>query len=124
MAQQYIYNSDYVNRVNEEIYREISSLHEQCSERGINPNKNDDIIVHNNASYGSLPVKNVGTGNATDGRLNLITGFGAVILTLLVVYFCSRMVFWLIVISLCILCFSSVTRGLGCIKAGEKGLPL
>ncbi|KAH8585164.1 uncharacterized protein ELE39_003416 [Cryptosporidium sp. chipmunk genotype I] len=125
MAQQYIYNTDYINRINEQVYKEMGISHEleSFARKGIVPNKNDDLSIHSSTTYGCRPIKGVRSENATDGKLNSITGFGLVVFTLLIIYFFNKILFWLIVISIIAFCVSFVTRNLGNIEASDKRLP-
>ncbi|KAL5367310.1 DNA-directed RNA polymerase III subunit RPC10 [Cryptosporidium parvum] len=125
MAQQYIYNTDYINEINEEVYKEIGISHEleQFARKGIIPNKNNNLSIHNNTTYVSRPIKSVTSENAANGKLNSVAGFGVVALTFLIIYLLNKILFWFIVISIFAFCISVATRSLGNIEASGKKLP-
>ncbi|OII73876.1 uncharacterized protein cubi_02678 [Cryptosporidium ubiquitum] len=125
MAQQYIYNKDYINQINEQVYREIGIPYdlEHFVRKGIKPNNYEDLIIHNSTTYGSQPIRNVMPENATDGKLNSIIGFGVVVLTLLIIYFFNKILFWLIVIFSIVCYFFFANKILENIETGDKKLP-
>ncbi|KAK9171255.1 Uncharacterized protein cmbei_70050 [Cryptosporidium meleagridis] len=125
MAQQYIYNTDYINEINEEVYKEIGISHEleQFARKGIIPNKKNNLSINNSTTYASRPIKSVTSENTPNGKLNSVAGFGVVTLTLLIIYLLNKILFWLIVISIFAFCISVATRSLGNIEANGNKLP-
>lgn len=125
MAQQYIYNTDYINKINEQFYKEIGISHdsEQFARKGVKPNKSEYPVIHNSDTYGSQPIKNVISENAVEKKINSITGFGLIILALLIIYFLNKMLFWFIVISFIVCYFSFATKRFGNVEIGDRKLP-
>ncbi|KAK6590003.1 hypothetical protein RS030_192770 [Cryptosporidium xiaoi] len=115
MAQNYIYNQEYVNEMNKQAYNELNSndgsnkhkisnsIHiETKSENilsGIASNVKDDSQVINNEMKEKL--------------YNSFTGLGLVILVLYIIYLFNKTLFWFIIATFCILCYYLVTIKFG-----------
>ncbi|KAH8739855.1 hypothetical protein FG386_002074 [Cryptosporidium ryanae] len=107
MAQNYIYDQEYVKEMNEQAYNEITS------NNGSNTHKFSKNI-HVETKSGNI-LSEIGS-NVEDGTHNIssemkeklynsLTGLGLVILILFIIYLFNKTLFWFIIATFCISCY-------------------